>query len=1097
MNVACDDSMLLQPKEETFIKNEKYYSFNNLRRKSLKNSEEESKNINRIKSLSTSSYSLKTETLKSLSLDKVNEEESGSLSSESKIKHDKSNEQISIFQMERDDNSKDNNNSANKLTVNTEKPIQIQTNINPLSLDTIKKLNKEQPMTAIEPVMPNLNAKLCMTPETVLRTKYDILTSYERVEIRDYEEIWYIGSSSVQKIDIAYKKPTERKHGEKPEVVNNGYDDSRGDYHIVLHDHINYRYEIISMLGKGSFGKVLKCYDHKEKNYVAVKIIKNKKRFEKQGMVEVKVLDAIKSRDPDDVMNSYNIKFIESFYFRGHLCIVNELLGINLYEWIKNGGFRGVTISMIRHITKEVLISLEVLEQKKIVHCDLKPENILLRDPMQIKPSLSSTDLDRIGIKVIDFGSSCYEHERIYTYVQSRFYRSPEVILGIPYNMSIDMWSLGCILAELYTGYPIFPGENEEEQLACIMEIMGTPEPYIIEQGSRKKNFFEANGSPKIFANSKGKKRRPGSLSLATVLRCRDNTFLDFITQCLQWDPEKRMTPSQGLKHEFITKANKKIASDNSSTVTTSTTNNNNNNSKSISTNSMFSTFEEFKNLNNSLKKSKVPTPNSGLVKSKLSSTTKVDKAVSPLVQVDKETKSFTGIKHSSTQIANPMNNITRSSLVKTNTIGGYNSGRKSSGSNIPKVSSAIDDENNISLRKSSNSIVNYGDSNGSSKVAKIIAAAEQKTFSSNKTYPKKDSSLAIETIKNVRRPSVKEMAFAKENMERANALVNLKKSQSKEGNNSTKLTNSLLDYKFPKTKPKNSLSINVTQLGNNNSNTQSKSAYPKLSSGFFKENVSELTDIDGKSRPRKYSLLSKSLNPSLEALNSNSNEVKDENKGETEQLEFNKIDITNNNKSHVSSLKQPAVYSNSANNILDSIQTIRKTYNGGNVTNSTSTTTNSNANTTNIGTTNNSKYSSSIPTINDDNYDTPVTQQSTTINSLSLLTQDIPSKSRPRAFSHSAYSSSQGSSIPRLASIYKNSSNNITKTINKINSNIESHNNSITKERDREINNTIKTAGLVTKRKSAFSLKSKANQAAQSTQSTQSTTSSQPRWRI
>jgi len=335
MNVAYDDAMLLHPqKSSSYVKNEKYYSFNNLNKKSIKSAEEEAKNLNRIKSLSTSSYSLQPETLKSLSLDKVNEEEANKLTVETS--QNNSNEQVSIFQMDRDDNN--------------------------------------QSKTAIEPGMVNLNTKLCMTPETVLRTKYDILTSYERVEIKDYKEIWYIGSSSVQKIDVAYKKPTDKKHSEKSEVVNNGYDDSRGDYHIVLHDHINYRYEIISLLGKGSFGKVLKCYDHKEKNYVAVKIIKNKKRFEKQGMVEVKVLDAIKSRDPENVMNSYNIKFIESFYFRGHLCIVNELLGINLYEWIKNGGFRGVTVSMIRHITKEILISLEVLEQKKIVHCDLKPE---------------------------------------------------------------------------------------------------------------------------------------------------------------------------------------------------------------------------------------------------------------------------------------------------------------------------------------------------------------------------------------------------------------------------------------------------------------------------------------------------------------------------------------------------------------------------------------------------------------------------------------------------------------------------------------------------------------------------------------------------
>jgi len=96
-----------------------------------------------------------------------------------------------------------------------------------------------------------------------------------------------------------------------------GYDDSRGDYHIVLHDHINYRYEVISLLGKGSFGKVLKCYDHKEKNYVAVKIIKNKKRFEKQGMVEVKVLDAIRSRDPVRHRN------IEKNFFFKNLILVN------------------------------------------------------------------------------------------------------------------------------------------------------------------------------------------------------------------------------------------------------------------------------------------------------------------------------------------------------------------------------------------------------------------------------------------------------------------------------------------------------------------------------------------------------------------------------------------------------------------------------------------------------------------------------------------------------------------------------------------------------------------------------------------------------
>ena len=108
------------------------------------------------------------------------------------------------------------------------------------------------------------------------------------------------------------------------------------------------------------------------------------------------------------------------------------------------------------------------MRDHQIIHCDLKPENILLKQH------------NKSGIKVIDFGSSCFQDERIYTYIQSRFYRAPEIILGISYTTAIDMWSFGCILAELCTGYPLFPGENEAEQLAYIMEIKGVPDDYIL-----------------------------------------------------------------------------------------------------------------------------------------------------------------------------------------------------------------------------------------------------------------------------------------------------------------------------------------------------------------------------------------------------------------------------------------------------------------------------------------------------------------------------------------------------------------------------------------------------------------------------------------
>ena len=216
------------------------------------------------------------------------------------------------------------------------------------------------------------------------------------------------------------------------------------------------------------------------------------------------------------------VNFTQSFYFRGHLCISTELLGMNLYEFIKCHDFRGFSLTLIRCFTRQLLSSLILLKSHKVIHCDLKPENILLAHPAHSE------------IKVIDFGSSCLENEKVYTYIQSRFYRSPEVILGMTDGLPIDMWSLGCILAELLTGYPIFPGENEQEQLSCIMEVFGPPEKHLIEKSTRKKLFFDSLGKPRLTVSSKGKRRRPSSKSLQQVLKCEDEAFLDFISRCLR-----------------------------------------------------------------------------------------------------------------------------------------------------------------------------------------------------------------------------------------------------------------------------------------------------------------------------------------------------------------------------------------------------------------------------------------------------------------------------------------------------------------------------------------------------------------------------------
>ena len=100
--------------------------------------------------------------------------------------------------------------------------------------------------------------------------------------------------------------------------------------------------------------------------------------------------------------------------------------------------------------------------------------------------------------QVIDFGSSCYDTQRIYTYIQSRFYRSPEVILGCRYGLPIDMWSLGCILGELITGHPILAGNDETEQMASIIELLGMPPSKILNGAKRASIFIGPNGQPRL-----------------------------------------------------------------------------------------------------------------------------------------------------------------------------------------------------------------------------------------------------------------------------------------------------------------------------------------------------------------------------------------------------------------------------------------------------------------------------------------------------------------------------------------------------------------------------------------------------------------------
>ncbi len=382
-----------------------------------------------------------------------------------------------------------------------------------------------------------------LTPEQAVRLYGTKLSTYEHQEILGHRCIYFVGQHA-------------RKRQAVPDgAQNSGYDDDAGTYLVASHDHVAYRYELLKLLGKGSFGQVIKAYDHKTQQHVALKIVRNEKRFHRQANEEIRILEHLRKQDRE---NSHNIvHMIDHFVFRNHVCLTFELLSMNLYELIKKNRFQGFSLALVRKFSHSILQCLDNLFRNRIIHCDLKPENILLKQP------------GRSGIKVIDFGSSCYEHQRIYTYIQSRFYRAPEVILGGKYGMAIDMWSFGCILAELLTGYPLFPGEDEGDQLSCMMEVLGAPSQKLIDTCKRSRSFFSSKGHPRYCTvttnpdgstsytgcrTRRGKHRGPpGTKELSRALKgCDDPLFLDFLLKCLEWDPTARMTPPQALRHNWL-----------------------------------------------------------------------------------------------------------------------------------------------------------------------------------------------------------------------------------------------------------------------------------------------------------------------------------------------------------------------------------------------------------------------------------------------------------------------------------------------------------------------------------------------------------------
>ena len=235
----------------------------------------------------------------------------------------------------------------------------------------------------------------------------------------------------------------------------------------------------------------------------------------------------------------------------------------DLRQYLRSHRDTGVSVPLVLSFARQTLTALHVLSSVGIIHTDVKPENILLATPT--------------AVKLIDLGSACFENYPLHTYIQSRHYRAPEVVLGARYTQAIDMWSFGCVVAELFLGAPLFPAESEYELVAQFVALLGPPPDALLAAGKHAGRFFkyiasahrwrlkepfeiemEGGGSPRGVRCSTDLKELILKSTLCVAFAPDNNLpglrpcLYDVLRRVFTYDAGERLTPGQALCHPLF-----------------------------------------------------------------------------------------------------------------------------------------------------------------------------------------------------------------------------------------------------------------------------------------------------------------------------------------------------------------------------------------------------------------------------------------------------------------------------------------------------------------------------------------------------------------
>ncbi|KAL0566411.1 U4/U6 small nuclear ribonucleoprotein prp4 [Marasmius crinis-equi] len=388
----------------------------------------------------------------------------------------------------------------------------------------------------------------------------------EEEEEDDVDDMFAVATSQKPKKTRKVKKMVKPS---APALITTTLDsaaDAEGYYSVILGEQLDGgRYQVFSSLGKGMFANVVRARVLQPEpgelsgREVAIKIVRCQESMYKAGLKEVQMLQKLKQADPED--KKHIVRLERTFEHRGHLCLVFESLSMNLRDVVKRFGKDvGLNIKAVRAYAHQLFLSLSLLKKLGVMHADIKPDNILVNEQKTL-------------LKLCDLGSASDASENDITpYLVSRFYRAPEIILGVPYDPALDIWSIGCTLYELYTGKILFPGRSNNQMLLLMMELKGRFNGKMIKKAKFGEDYFDELGAfnsverdrvlgtdvvKKAHISKPTRDLRSRLMPPASVKMKEDESklllsFIDLLDKCLALDPARRITPKEALIHPFI-----------------------------------------------------------------------------------------------------------------------------------------------------------------------------------------------------------------------------------------------------------------------------------------------------------------------------------------------------------------------------------------------------------------------------------------------------------------------------------------------------------------------------------------------------------------